>query len=74
MRLPGGRPFFYSALSDWIVQVQGLYVEATAFPGALLGPLPEGTHTFQVRLGGVRLPDATATVKAGRLEILRIRR
>jgi hypothetical protein len=28
---------------------------------------------FEVRLGGVRLPDATATVRAGRIEVLRIR-
>jgi hypothetical protein len=40
--------------------------------GVLLGPFPEGTCTFEVRLGGVRLPDATATVKAGRIEVLRI--
>jgi hypothetical protein len=30
--------------------------------GVLLGPLPEGTFTFEVRLGGVRLPDATGRV------------
>ena len=40
--------------------------------GTLLGPLPEGTYTFKVRLGGVSLPDATATVRAGGVEVLRI--
>lgn len=48
--------------------------EAVVSAGAVLGPFPEGRIMFQVRLGGVRLPDATATVKAGRIEVLRIRR
>ncbi len=38
----------------------------------VLGPLPAGTHVLEVRLGGARLPDATATVVAGETRPLRV--
>jgi len=41
-------------------------------PGSLLGPLPEGTHSFEVFLGGVRVGEASARVVAGRVGILRL--
>jgi hypothetical protein len=48
-------------------------VELPVGAGTLLGPFPEGPVTFEVRVGGLRLPDATAVVKAGRIEPLRVR-
>jgi len=43
-------------------------------PGTLVGPLPSGHCRFTVRLGGVRLRDAEATVRPGALELLPIRK
>jgi hypothetical protein len=71
VRLPDGRPIPCCEAGE--LQVGETQTEPTAWPGRLLGPFPEGTYAFEVRLGGVRLPDATATVKAGRIEVLRIR-
>ena len=64
LRLPGGRLFPVDGSPQ---------VSADVETGARIGPLPAGSYTFEVRLGGVRLPDATATVRAGRLEVLRVR-
>jgi hypothetical protein len=43
-------------------------------PGAVLGPFPAGPHRFRVWWGRHRLPDATATVRAGRATPLILRR
>ena len=61
----------FSSESD---SLEGVHLEPVVVRGTLLGPFPEGTWAFEVRLGGVRLPDARATVEAGRIEVLRIRR
>ena len=72
VRFADGRPIpFQIGEGDRSITESG---EATVSAGTLLGPFPEGRVTLQVRLGGVRLPDATATVKAGRIGILHIRR
>jgi hypothetical protein len=42
--------------------------------GTVIGPLPEGTYRFEVRLGRQRLPDVVVDVKANRIDVLRIRR
>ncbi len=72
LRLPGKRLIPES--EDGGTNFGGAAPEVSVVAGSLVGPLPEGTYAFEVRLGGVRLPDATATVRAGKVEVLRIRR
>ena len=74
LRLADGRPILRSRISEGEMEFFDASPDAAVSAGDLLGPLPEGTIAFQVRLGGVRLPDATATVRAGRIEVLRIQR
>jgi hypothetical protein len=54
--------------------VTGVQESLTVFPGLLVGPLPEGTVTFEASLGEVRLPDVTVEVKAGKTRPLLIKR
>ena len=68
LRLPGGRPI--PVHRDGGTDFTGSVVEVE--PGMLLGPLPEGEWRFEVRLGRVRLPDAVAAARAGRIDVLRI--
>ncbi|HEU4396143.1 MAG TPA: hypothetical protein VFS92_11315, partial [Planctomycetota bacterium] len=48
------------------------YGRVRVMPGTLLGPFPEGTHRFEVLLGGIRIGEASAGVTAGRIGVLRI--
>ena len=72
LRRADGRPIpmadrlgheFEGAVMEWILDGYNL-----------LGPFPEGRITFEVRLGGLRLPDLRADVKAGRIEVVRVSR
>jgi hypothetical protein len=72
LRLPGKRPIPIAGRGGR--GIEEIRSEPVVETGTLVGPLPEGTWVFEVRLGGVRLPEATATVRAGRIEVLRIRR
>jgi hypothetical protein len=74
LRRPDGLPLALNSGAEdgWSLSDASFRPEVGA--GTLLGPLPPGAVTFEVRLGGARLPDATAAVRAGRIEVLRIRR
>jgi hypothetical protein len=68
LRLPGGRPI--PVHRDGGTDFTGSVVEVE--PGMLLGPFPAGEWRFEVRLGRVRLPDAVAAARAGRIDVLRV--
>ncbi|MCK6482130.1 MAG: hypothetical protein L6R43_18875, partial [Planctomycetes bacterium] len=72
LRRADGRPI--STTGEGGTDYAGSDLEVNVRPGLLLGPFPEGSISFEVRLGGLRLPDARATVRAGRIEVLRISR
>jgi hypothetical protein len=69
--LPDGRPLL-STNGDGYPSPIG--VVARVQPGTRIGPLPEGEHVFQVRIGGAPLPDVQVRVRAGRIVPLHIRR
>ncbi|MCI0342186.1 MAG: hypothetical protein L0216_13755 [Planctomycetales bacterium] len=73
--IPTARPGNFGddfTADDWDLDL--LELQPHVGPGTILGPFPEGTIRFRVRLGRVRLPGVAATVKAGALRPLVIPR
>ena len=72
VRRSDGLPIPVRSADDWTMLGEAR-LSPRVQPGTMLGPFPEGELRFEVRLGRVRLPDATATVRAGHIGVLRIR-
>jgi len=72
LRRADGRPI--PVAEEGGTETAGVQETVDVLPALLIGPFPEGPLVFEVRLGGLRLPDARAVVKAGRIEVLRISR
>jgi hypothetical protein len=73
LRRAGGSPIplvDLEADGSWELDSFATAVPVTA--GVVVGPLPEGEHHFEALLGGVRVGEASATVRAGRVEVLRV--
>lgn len=67
-----GGPIVSSRLSSGRLTAGSVERSLAVLPGDILGPLPEGEHVFRVRLGTRRLEDIKATVRAGKIDVLRI--
>lgn len=73
LRRKDGGPTLTCSIDGGELRHASAHREVEAEPGLVLGPLPAGEHVFEVRLGLRRLPDATAVVRAHRVEVLRVR-
>lgn len=72
IRRKDGGPMLTSQISGEELKVGEVDRVLRVEPGVIVGPLPEGEHTFELHLGLRRLPDVAARVSAGRIEVLPI--